>query len=60
MRNLNEILNIYKRFSKRQSEILRNFAKTKENYTNDDLQKELQEDVETKELLKTIRLIVNG
>jgi hypothetical protein len=47
-------------FSKRQSEILMNLAKTKEIFTFDDLQKELQEDPEAKELLQKIRLVANG
>lgn len=33
MGNLNEILNMYKRFGERQGKILGNLAKTKENYT---------------------------
>lgn len=58
--NIRNILNTYKKFSKRQSEILGNLAKKKEFYTFNDLQKELQEDAEAKELLKKILLIVNG
>ncbi|WP_315073898.1 hypothetical protein [uncultured Clostridium sp.] len=58
--NIRNILNTYKKFNKRQSEILGNLAKKKEYYTFDDLQKELQEDEEAKKLLKKILLIVNG
>lgn len=58
--NIKNILNTYKMFSRRQSYILGNLAKKKEIFTFDDLQKELQEDPEAKELLQKIRLIVNG
>ncbi|EHI99898.1 hypothetical protein CDLVIII_3328 [Clostridium sp. DL-VIII] len=58
--NIRNILNTYKKFSKRQSEILGNLAKKKEYYTFDDLQKQLQEDEEAKKLLEKILLIVNG
>lgn len=58
--NIKNILNTYRMFSRRQSDILRNLAKKKEVFTFDDLQKELQEDTEAKELLQKIRLIVNG
>lgn len=47
-------------FSKRQSEILGNLAKKKEIFTFDDLQKELKEDAEAKELLQKIKFIVDG
>jgi len=58
--NIRNILNTYKMFSKRQCEILENLIKTKEIFTFDDLQKELQEDAEAKALLQKIRLVVNG
>jgi len=58
--NIKNILNTYKMFSKRQREILENLVKTKEIFTFNDLQKELQEDAEAKELLQKIRLVVNG
>jgi len=58
--NIRNILNTYKLFSKRQSEILENLVKTKEIFTFDDLQKELLEDEEAKALLQKIRLVVNG
>jgi len=58
--NIKNILNTYKMFSKRQCEILEKLAKTKEFFTFDNLQKELQEDAEAKELLQKIRLVVNG
>ena len=47
-------------FSKRQKEILENLFNKKEIFTVDDLQKELQEDSEAKELLEKIRFIANG
>lgn len=61
MKNINvrQILNTYKKFSKRQNEILMSLSKTKEEYTFNNLQKELQEDPEAKELLQKIRHIVN-
>lgn len=58
--NLRNILNTYKMFSKRQSEILGNLIKKKETFTFNDLQKELLEDPEAKGLLKKIRFIVQG
>ncbi|ABR36330.1 hypothetical protein [Clostridium beijerinckii] len=58
--NLKNILNTYKKFSKRQREILEKLAKTKEIFTFENLQKELQADEEAKELLQKIRLVVNG
>lgn len=58
--NIRDILNTYKKFSKRQREILEKLAKTKEIFTFDNLQKELQADEEAKELLQKIRLVVNG
>lgn len=58
--NIRNILNAYKMFSKRQTEILENLFKKKESFTFDDLQKELQEDSEAKELLEKIRFIVNS
>ncbi|CUU50171.1 hypothetical protein [Clostridium beijerinckii] len=58
--NIRDILNTYKKFSKRQREILKKLAKTKEIFTFDNLQKELQADEEAKELLQKIRLVVNG
>ncbi|NRT32634.1 hypothetical protein BJV38_004781 [Clostridium beijerinckii] len=58
--NIRNILNTYKKFSKRQREILEKLAKTKEIFTFENLQKELQADEEAKELLQKIRLVVNG
>lgn len=58
--NIGKILNTYKRFSKRQREILEKLAKTKEIFTFENLQKELQSDEEAKDLLQKIRLVVNG
>lgn len=58
--NINNILNTYKMFSKRQSEILGDFVKTKEIFTFADLQQALQADKEAKEILGKIRCIVNG
>ena len=58
--NIKNILNTYKMFSKRQREILENLIRTKEIFTFDDLQKELKEDAQAKELLQKIRLVVNG
>ncbi len=58
--NVRNILNTYKMFSKRQSEILGNLAKKKEVYSFADLQRELLYDVEARKLLQKIRLIVNG
>ena len=58
--NIKKILNAYKMFSKRQREVLENLSKNKEMFTVDDLQKELQEDSEAKELLQKIRFIAKG
>ncbi|WP_315065584.1 hypothetical protein [uncultured Clostridium sp.] len=58
--NVRNILNTYKMFSKRQSEILGNLAKKKEVYSFADLQRELLYDVEARKLLQKIRLIVSG
>lgn len=58
--NIRDILSTYKKFSERQREILEKLAKTKETFTFDNLQKELQADEEAKELLQKIRLVVNG
>lgn len=58
--NIRNILNTYKMFSKRQSEILGNLVKTKAIITFIDLQQALQADKEAKEILGKIRLIVNA
>ncbi|WP_160688030.1 hypothetical protein [Clostridium sp. C2-6-12] len=58
--NIKKILNTYKMFSKRQREILEKLSKNKEIFTFDDLQKELQEDSEAKELLQKLRFIAHG
>ena len=58
--NIRKVLNTYKMFSKRQREVLEMISKKKEIFTFDDLQKELQEDSEAKELLQKIRFIAHG
>ena len=58
--NIRNILNTYKMFSKRQSEILENLVKTKEIFTFDDLQKELLEDEEAKALLAAFSFPFRG
>ena len=58
--NIRKVLNTYKMFSKRQREVLEKLSEKKEIFTFDDLQKELQEDSEAKELMQKIRFIAHG
>jgi hypothetical protein len=58
--NIMKVLITYKMFCKRQSEVIETLYKKEEIFTFDDLQKELEEDSEAKELMQKIRFIAHG